>query len=307
MSPRAWSRLRRRARSTFGEVTRNLAAKSFAFAPLAPLELAGKTLRVGAWRLVGELTERARLQGGEAPLVGRGREVAALALSLDEAAAGSGRLMALVGEAGIGKSRLALEARLLAERSGFTTIWGTARSYAEPFPYYLLAQLVGELLPERADGSLDALLVAADPKTDPSTIMRWAAILRDIRGDAMAEDRAVLGELTPSGRQRLLVQALGNLLTARSAESPQLIVLDDLHWSDASSVAVIDELVQLVSDRGWSRERSRSRHRLCHRGPRAPSADAPAGVRLQLPLTAAHAQAGPRVGHHLGASSDRGG
>src|SRR6187549_4115510 len=124
----------------------------FAFAPLPEAQLKGRAEAVEAWRLERELPDRPRMHGGEARLVGRERELNQLESALEEARSGRGLMVALVGEPGIGKSRLALEMRHLAEASGFATAWTSSRSYASAFPYHLVSQLLTQLM-ERPDGA----------------------------------------------------------------------------------------------------------------------------------------------------------
>jgi adenylate cyclase len=229
-----------------GGSTRRLSAEAFAFAPLSELALKGRTAGAEAWRLERELPERPRLRGGEARLVGRAREYSTLESALGDAAAGRGWIVALAGEAGIGKSRLALEMRQRAEGEGFASVWTMSRSYATAFPYHLLAQLVEQLLAhgpgEDAAAALRALPVGADEATQD----RWAAVL-----DALGEERdddPRLANVSPAGRQRLLVHAVVALVRAVSQRQPLLVVLDDLHWADPASLAVVEELLDVVGD-----------------------------------------------------------
>ncbi|HEV8053871.1 MAG TPA: AAA family ATPase, partial [Candidatus Limnocylindrales bacterium] len=181
------------------------------------------------------------------PLVGRVREIAVLDAAIEEAAGGRGLLVALVGEAGIGKSRLALELRVRTDREGLASLWATARPYASAFPFHVVSQLAEGLL-DRRGGSVEEALTSlgAGSGPDASSIRRWAAVLVDVLGEKL--DDPVLAEITPLGRQHLLVQVISALLVARCRAQPQLIVLDDLQWADAASMAVIDELVELVPD-----------------------------------------------------------
>jgi len=229
-----------------GSVTRRLASDAFEFESPAELDLKGKAEPVEAWRLVREHPQRLRLRGGQAPLVGRLREVAALLAAMDEVVRGHGLLVAVVGEAGIGKSRLALELRERAEERGYTTAWTTARSYADAFPYDLLSQLVEEFLPRPGGQSLTNALEASGIRADLETLQRWAGLLGEILGEPA--DEAGLAELTPTARQHALVQAMTALLTTRAARTPLLVVLDDLQWADAASLAVIDELVEALPE-----------------------------------------------------------
>lgn len=223
-----------------GAATCRLAADAFEFAPLAPLEVKGKAEPMQAWRLARAAVEPRLARGGEAPLVGRSREQRLLEDALNEAAAGRGLIVGLAGEAGIGKSRLAVETRARADALGFGTAWASAPSYSTSFPYHLVGQLV-----ERLEIGRDDLTRLAP---DAETGALWSATLADLAGGASAEDATRLRDASPARRQRLLVQALGAVLVARSLDRPQLLVLDDVHWADASSIAVLDELLTLVPD-----------------------------------------------------------
>jgi class 3 adenylate cyclase/tetratricopeptide (TPR) repeat protein len=228
-----------------GAVTGRLAGEGFELEDLAsPLELKGKSASVEAYRVVRTRAQRLRLRGGQLPLVGRARELAAVDAAIDEVAAGNGLLLAIVGEAGIGKSRLALELRRHAEERGFATVWATARSYSDAFPFHLLSQVVEELLARRPGIDVRQALVARGVAADAERLDRWAALLAEILGDT-ADDATVAG-LTPTARQHALVQAMTGLVNARSSDDPLLLVLDDLQWGDAASVAILDELVDAV-------------------------------------------------------------
>ncbi|HET9417410.1 MAG TPA: adenylate/guanylate cyclase domain-containing protein, partial [Candidatus Limnocylindria bacterium] len=232
-----------------GGVTRRLAYEAFDFSPREPMFLKGRAEPVEVWRLQGALPERPRLRGGEARLVGREREVGALQSAFEEARRGRGLMVGLVGEPGIGKSRLALEALRRAEADGFATLWTSSRSYASAFPYHLVDQMVSQLLqsPPGPAGGTDAALRAAVPDVDDATIATWVRILDDVRGIASA-DATGLDDLAPAGKQRILVQAIGALLRARSVAAPMVVVLDDLHWADPASLAVVEELLALLPE-----------------------------------------------------------
>ena len=232
-----------------GEMTRRLAYEAFDFAPLDPMAVKGRTESVEAWRVQGALPERPRVRGGEAQLVGRDREKAAMESALDEAREGRGLMIALVGEPGIGKSRLALEVVRRAETDGFTTAWTSSRSYATAFPYHLVSQLARQLL-RAADGAAsgtDAALRAAGVGADDETMTTWARVIDDVLG-LSAEADAELKDLSPAGKQRILVQAIGALLRARSTHAPLLLVLDDLHWADPASLSVVEELLTIIPE-----------------------------------------------------------
>ena len=228
-----------------GGMTRRLSSDAFAFAPLDEMALKGRTEPIEAWRLERELPQRPRMHGGEARLVGRQRELASLDSALEEARDGRGLMVALVGEPGIGKSRLAIEMRQRAEGAGFESIWTSSRSYASAFPYDLVSQLASQLL-DRAPGQSTAdALRGAQVTADGDALGRWAAVLDEVLGESQDDDPQ-LADLSPSGRQRILVHAIGGLLKAASQRTPMLVVLDDLHWADPASLAVVEELLDIL-------------------------------------------------------------
>jgi adenylate cyclase len=229
-----------------GGMTRRLASGAFEFTRRDPMAVKGRTEPVEAWSLAGALAERPRVRGGEAQLVGRERELAALQSALEEAREGRGLMVALVGEPGIGKSRLAHEIARQAETSGFATAWTSSPSYASAFPYHLAGQLVPQLLKDGRDGT-DAALRAAGVVADEDTIETWARVLDDVLGTA-SDDATELRDLSPAGKQRILVHALGALLRAGSTSAPILLVLDDLHWADPASLAVVEELLTTIPE-----------------------------------------------------------
>ncbi len=229
-----------------GGTTRRLSAEAFAFAPLSELALKGRVEGVEAWRLERELPEKPRLRGGEARLVGRARERAMLESALEEAASGRGLIVAVVGEAGIGKSRMALEMRHQAEANGFASVWTTSHSYATAFPYHLVAQLVQQLLARAPGDNAAASLQGLGVQADEPTLERWAAVLDNMLDET--EDDPRLAGVSPAGGQRLLAQAVVTLVRATSQRQPLLAVFDDVHWADPASQAVMEELLDVVAE-----------------------------------------------------------
>ncbi|MGI5242378.1 ATP-binding protein [Dactylosporangium sp. CA-139066] len=156
------------------------------------------------------------------PLAGRDAEVAALTALLEEARAGRTRFALLTGEPGIGKSRLAAEAARVAAASGFAVVSGRCSQDEGAPPFW-----------------------------------PWTCVLRDVADP----DAGLLATGTPG----LLPAAAGNgasveaerfeifesaarVLTAAAAHTPLLIVLDDLHWADPSSLRLLRHLTDHLGD-----------------------------------------------------------
>ncbi len=232
-----------------GAMTRRLTDEAFTFVQGESMPLKGRGEPVEAWRLEDAVLDRPRVRRSEAQLIGRDRELAGLASALEEARSGRGLMVALVGEPGIGKSRLAAEILRVAEESGFSAAWTFSRSYASVFPYHLVGQLVPQLLghPGGAAASTEAALRAVATAADDDTIDTWARVLDDVIS-TVPNRASDLVDLSPAGRQRILVHAIGAALHARSKQAPMLLVLDDIHWADPASLAIVEELLTIVPE-----------------------------------------------------------
>jgi len=215
------------------------------------LELKGKTDAVQAYEISGVKAERVSargLQGLRSPMIGRDAQLARLRDLFGVVRAGQGRVACVLGEPGMGKSRLLVELRADLERADGSVrrIDGRCLSYGETLPYHLVLDVVRSLI--GVTGSSDESQVAESLQ----------AFLRDLLGDDRAETYAYLGHLlslrlTPE-QQALLtvleieaikryVAALLVVFRAVSARGPVVLVCDDLHWADMASA---DTLLQLL-------------------------------------------------------------
>lgn len=167
--------------------------------------------------------------GVDRPLFGRGAEQAVLADVLDDAASGHGRFVLVVGDAGIGKSRLAEEVAVEAASRGWPVLRGRAADLGAPMAYRPIAEALS------------------------------AAVRRGVVPDAAAMEpfRPTLGRLVPEWRtdapasvdetQVAVAEALLRFLDALTARGVAVVVLEDLHWADPDSLAVIDYVADNLS------------------------------------------------------------
>lgn len=239
-----------------GPLTHRLTRHAFAYEPLGDVALRGKAGRVLVHRLTGPLETPRAARGLEAlglaaPLIGRDAELARLLASLDLACAGSAQLVRLVGEAGIGKSRLLNEfiARVRDE---------------ERFADVAVRQIACSALGEQSYGTIAAVVRSAGgiAQSDTAETMRakLAALLAELglEGEAaermkpllfhvigVADPGATLRHVEPEQLKRQILFAIRTIIERRLALSPLLIVIEDLHWADAVSV----EALRFVLDR----------------------------------------------------------
>jgi class 3 adenylate cyclase len=218
------------------------------------LELKGKTDAVQAYEITG-LKAGARqtrgLLGVRTPMVGRDAQLARLEEVFGVVRARQGRVACVLGEPGMGKSRLLAELRASVERTDGSVRWieGRCLTYGETMPYHLVLDLVRSLIGVGA--SADEPLVAEALQSS----------LRDLLGDGWAEPYAHLGHLLSlrldaemQARVSTLdmetikryVASLILVLRAVSARGPVVLVCDDTHWADTASVDTLLTLLPSV-------------------------------------------------------------
>lgn len=172
----------------------------------------------------------------EAPLVGRGDELAALLAVLDAARAGRGQLVLLVGEAGVGKTRLGDELAARAQDLGLRVLLGRCHESQHLLP---LAPWVEAL---RLAG------VAADGEL-LQTLAPWRADLASLLPELAPASPAPAHEGSALARQARLFEALIQLLGRLASRSPILLRVEDLHWADAPSLGLLGALARRAG--GW--------------------------------------------------------
>ncbi len=224
------------------------ARAAFEHEPLAPFMVKGKSHPVSA-SVVGAPDRRHAADhrdGG--PLVGRETEVAALADAIAGARDGRGRLVEIVGEPGIGKSRLVAEARTLA--AGFARFHVACEAYESSTPYFAIRALLratlglGEEDEEAALAGLVASVRSAAPELEP-----WLPLIATAAGlDAPATRQT--RDLGWQARRTQLGRAVADLLF-RVVDGPVLLTIEDLHWMDEASGTVLRELVARLSTVPW--------------------------------------------------------
>ncbi len=171
--------------------------------------------------------------------VGRQREMGELKAALEDALSGRGRLVMLVGEPGIGKTRTAEELATYARMRGAQVLWGRCHESRGPPPYWPWVQALRSYVRE------------AEPERLRSEMGTGAADIAEIVSDV----RERLPDLQPSpqtddpeqARFRLFDSITAFLKTA-SRNQPLMVILDNLHWADKPSLLLLEFLAQEFAD-----------------------------------------------------------
>jgi class 3 adenylate cyclase/tetratricopeptide (TPR) repeat protein len=214
---------------------------------LEPFLVKGKSDPVQA-SVVGAIAGSKEVERPGTPLVGRDEEMAALTGAADSARAGQGRVVELIGEPGIGKSRLVEE---LETRSGIASFWAVCDEYESSTPYFSFRDLLHGLLgvPREAsqtelERTLRQRVAEVVPDLEP-----WIPLLGSTLGldlPATPETSRLDERFVPDRTAETIIE----LIAALRGE-PTLFVFDDVHWMDEASVGVLTHISGQVAERPW--------------------------------------------------------
>src|SRR5262245_8029864 len=215
---------------------------------LGPVPVKGLPEPVDVFELVGVSPLRRRFQAaavrGLTRFVGRQHEIDALYQALAQAVAGHGQVVALVGEAGVGKSRLAYEFVRAPQTQGWRVLESASVSYGKATPYFPLIDLLKRYchLEEQDDPRTVRAKVTGQVLTLDETLQDTLPALLSLL-EVLPDDSPFRSLDRPQRRQRLLA-ALKRVLLRESQVQPLLLVFEDLHWIDAETQALLDSLVE---------------------------------------------------------------
>jgi class 3 adenylate cyclase len=215
---------------------------------LGPLVIKGLGEPVEVYEVTGAASSRSRFRAaatrGLTRFVGRDPEVEQLCKALEQAKKGQGQLVAVVGEPGVGKSRLFYEFTHSQRTREWLTIESSSASYGKATPYLPVIDLLKTYcqIEARDDGrkireKLTGKLLALDRALEASLPAFLAPL------DVPVDDPHWQSLDPPQRRQRTL-DALKRLLLKESQLQPVLLVFEDLHWIDSETQALLDNLVE---------------------------------------------------------------
>ena len=215
---------------------------------LGPVPVKGLAEPVEVFELVGVTALRRRLQAsvarGLSPFVGRQSELEALQQALARAGAGQGQVVALLGEPGVGKSRLVYEFLQSHHTQGWLRLESSSVSYGKATAYLPVCDLLKAYchVEDRDDlRTVRARITGQILTLDEALQDTVPAVLALF--EALPSDSPFLS-LDPLQRRRRTLEALKRLLLRESQVQPLLLVFEDLHWIDSETQAVLDSLVE---------------------------------------------------------------
>jgi len=218
----------------------------FRWSALGPIAVKGSSQPVEAYELLGASDVRTRLQAGArrglTPFIGRSREMDHLKENLELAKRGHGQVVGVVGDPGVGKSRLFLELKGLDRTGGCLILEASSVSFGKATAYLPLIYVLRGYFRIDAEDGPDAVrekvigrLLALDESLR-DTVPRFLDLLTEGDEQVAAEDA--------DHRRRLRTDAVKRLFFRESARQPLVIIFEDLHWVDGDTLALLGALIE---------------------------------------------------------------
>lgn len=229
--------------------TGRLLGSTFELKSIGAQNLKGIGAPVEAFVVEGETSVEsrfaARQSGALTPIVGRDREIELMLERWALAKSGQGQMVIVSGEAGIGKSRITRAVIDEVTKDDHTRITYQCSPYHADSAFYPVIQQMffaaGIFPPDSPDARLDKLeaLLGTDPE-----MLKLVAPLLGLDGTA----RYGALDLTPAQQRAQTMQALTSLLVKQAEKSPVLLVYEDLHWIDPTSLELLEILLDAIAD-----------------------------------------------------------
>ena len=235
------------------DVTKRLAGGFFNYSDLGVVQAKGFDEGIRAWRVIGAAPiasrfEAQRFDPSNAEIIGRADVLARLSAAWSRSLEGSGQAVCLVGEAGIGKSRVALDLLAAARRDGGVTLTidcTPSTGNTPMFPVAVLLRGAANIAPissEAEKSNLAQLLLAR--LLPPEEVHAALTNLGPLFG---LQSAAAPADVGPTEARDRMISTAVRLITRLSAERPLALLCEDLHWVDDTTASVIARIAEEIA------------------------------------------------------------
>ncbi len=236
-----------------GPETYHASKTKFDFQPLSPVIIKGKSSPIAVYKLKTKTKSPPKITSGRyvfSKMVGRDGELDKIELQIMKAINGEGSIVSVIGEAGIGKSRLIAELKKqkIAERVIF--LEGRAISIGKNLSFHPIIYLLKKWAHIKENDSqaeafykLDRAITKVHPN-DKEDLLPFVAVLMGVEVKGRYKDR--IKEVQGEKLETLMVKKMRDLLKKICVPKPVLFIIEDLHWADASSIELLEMLYQLI-------------------------------------------------------------
>jgi tetratricopeptide (TPR) repeat protein/pterin-4a-carbinolamine dehydratase len=239
-----------------GPLTYRYTKKKFDYKELKPVFLEGKTKPTGIFEL---LSTRERIYRPElgsewiySDMVGREKELDRLRFHVLKVIHGEGSIVSVIGEAGIGKSRLIAELKRMEDFKKVMLFEGRALSIGKNLSYHPIIESLKSWVSIKEEDSkaellsrLDAAIANIHPR-GVEEVLPFIATLMGIKlkGKHAQRVKGIEGE----AMEKLILKNLGELMIKCAERRPLVYIVEDLHWADMSSIELLESLFRLAEN-----------------------------------------------------------
>jgi predicted ATPase/class 3 adenylate cyclase/tRNA A-37 threonylcarbamoyl transferase component Bud32 len=223
-------------------------------AACAPVVLEPEAVPVTPFRVTGETGLETRLEAAErlglTPYVGRESELALLTAHVGRARGGHGRVVAVVGDVGAGKSRLLYELReRLTSTTGVRLLQGRCRAYGDVEPFFPFVEILREALGVRTLAVDDSATIVARIRMIDESLEPFVPLYLHLLA-VPSVSHPLPRHLQGEHLQSALLDALSAVITGLARRAPLVVLLEDWHWADAASSAALRRMSEVVAANG---------------------------------------------------------
>jgi tetratricopeptide (TPR) repeat protein len=232
--------------------THKLTRDFFEFQPLGKVEVKGKKAVQGAYELIRATEVETRIEAavakGLTKFVGRKNSMAALREALIKANSGSGQVVGIVGEAGVGKSRLLLELRNVLPKREYTYLEGRCLHYGGSTAYLPILDILRSYF-DIKEGDSESRIKKKIKEKIFELDERLKTVLSPFHEllSLKVEDEAYL-QLEPGAKKWRTLEAIRDLLVRESENKPLVLAVEDLHWIDKTTEEFLSCLIDWLAN-----------------------------------------------------------
>jgi class 3 adenylate cyclase/tetratricopeptide (TPR) repeat protein len=236
--------------------THHLVKELFEFKPRGATMVKGKSEPIETYEVFAPKSVPGKVRGLEgegltSPLVGRAAEFHLVHDKLEDVHEGRGAFVAVVGEAGLGKSRLLAEVRKLvaaeSQDSQPQVAWleGRALSYEQAVTYYPWRQVIRQAIGAKEAEAPEAVRERLRGGGATHDDVAFLEVMLSVEGE---QAKKVVAGLEGDALVEQITEAMRDYLRSRANLKPTVIVLDDLHWADSASLDLLLNVAELVKE-----------------------------------------------------------
>jgi len=237
-------------------ITYKRVSQQFEFKPLGETEVKGKKESLEVYVLIKTRADRPHPGLDRqifSEMVGRDNDLSKLELQVIKAANGEGSVVNIIGEAGIGKSRLIAELRNSSVMKRVTLLEGRAISIGRNLSFHPIINLLkrwahikDEDTSATALGKLETAIRSVCPE-DTNEIFPFVATLMGMKLSGRHAER--VNGIEGEALEKLIFKNIRDLLIKSSELTPLVVVIEDLHWADTSSIGLLESLFRMAETR----------------------------------------------------------